>query len=134
MITTLKDVPKGTNGGLSVVGTLASVAGGAFIGLVFYIVGFVCVLNSTNILQWPLVPFGALMGFTGSMVDSLLGATFQESWVDDKTGMIVKPSKVQMMPSFRKISGSDVLSNEQVNLVSATFTSIFAGLLGAFIF
>jgi len=134
MITTMKDVPKGTNGGLSVVGTLASVAGGAFIGLVFYIVGLACVQISTDTLQWPLVPLGALMGFTGSMIDSLLGATLQESWVDDKTGMIVKPSKVQMKPSFRKIAGSNILSNEQVNLVSATVTSVVAGLLGAFIF
>ena len=79
LVTTMREVPVGTNGGVSAVGTGASVAGGLLIGLVFYSLGLA--LAPTPIAgapppaaQWPLVPLGAAAGFFGSMVDSLLGA------------------------------------------------------------
>eukprot|EP01132_Coremiostelium_polycephalum_P008396 gene8396-10312_t len=37
LITTMKRVPKGTNGGISSLGMMASIAGGTFIGLVYYL-------------------------------------------------------------------------------------------------
>jgi uncharacterized protein (TIGR00297 family) len=72
-ILTGKRVPPGTSGGISGVGTLASLSGAAFIAL--WAVAF----------GWPprVARFVFLGGIVGSLVDSLLGATLQaRRWCD----------------------------------------------------
>eukprot|EP00291_Cryptomonas_curvata_P019446 CAMPEP_0172167788 /NCGR_PEP_ID=MMETSP1050-20130122/9770_1 /TAXON_ID=233186 /ORGANISM="Cryptomonas curvata, Strain CCAP979/52" /LENGTH=166 /DNA_ID=CAMNT_0012838625 /DNA_START=147 /DNA_END=644 /DNA_ORIENTATION=+ len=75
LITTLKPVPSGTNGGISIIGTLASAAGGAAIGLVFSLASSGLWDPSRTIL------LGCAGGFGGSMIDSLLGAVLQFSGI-----------------------------------------------------
>ncbi|OQS03816.1 hypothetical protein THRCLA_03892 [Thraustotheca clavata] len=121
-------VPTGTNGGISCVGTLASAAGGAFIGLLFYVYG-VIFLPSTSVPQWPSITFGLVSGLFGSFLDSLLGATIQATWYDDTTKKIApRPLKTQPF-TYRHVCGYDVLTNEQVNLVSVALTTIISGYL-----
>ena len=76
----LKEVPPGTNGGVSLLGTVASLTGGIFIALTYYIISFVMIrlgyIASTS-AQWPVFVLGAWSGLVGSLVDSLLGATLQ---------------------------------------------------------
>jgi uncharacterized protein (TIGR00297 family) len=68
MITNLKMVvEKGTSGGISLIGTLASLAGSALIA-------FLASLLTGN---WSLFPFVTLAGLAGSLFDSLLGGTVQ---------------------------------------------------------
>ncbi len=68
MITNLtKVVEKGTSGGISLVGTLASLAGSALIA-------FLASLLTGNWLLFPLV---TLSGLAGSLFDSFLGGTVQ---------------------------------------------------------
>ncbi|MCP5101261.1 MAG: DUF92 domain-containing protein, partial [Chloroflexi bacterium] len=70
LITTGKVVEVGTSGGVSVLGTAVSFAGGLLIGL------------SAGLLSGQLIFGSALMGavggLTGSLCDSLLGATVQQ--------------------------------------------------------
>ena len=68
MITNLtKAVEKGTSGGISLVGTLASLTGSALIA-------FLASLLTGN---WSLFPLITLSGLAGSLFDSLLGGTVQ---------------------------------------------------------
>ena len=72
----------GTNGGVSIAGTIASAVGGLVVGLAYYIA--LCLLveagpTHKTIPQWPLLLVGTIAGVLGSMIDSFLGAVFQYS-------------------------------------------------------
>ena len=80
MITDLtKVVEKGTSGGISLIGTLASLAGAGLIGIL------AAILSPTDhwSLNTDIVPVGGywllitVSGLTGSLFDSFLGATVQ---------------------------------------------------------
>ena len=126
-------VPAGTNGGVTWAGTLASLAGGLLIGLVFWLLGVG--LQPSEIdrhagslpAQWPLILLGAAAGVVGSTIDSLLGATLQYSgWCEKKKLVVEKPT-----PTTRHISGRDVLDNHQVNFVAAAATSALGALVAS---
>ena len=71
-IVTFKPLPAGTSGGVTVPGTLASIAGAAFIAGVSYFIGVGGA--STGVF---------VGGALGSLADSLIGATVQERrWCD----------------------------------------------------
>jgi len=71
-IVSLKPLPPGTSGAVTVSGTLASIAGAAFITGVAYL---------TGTTSAPVAVFGG--GVVGSLADSFVGATVQERrWCD----------------------------------------------------
>ena len=120
LITSMKRVPKGTNGGVSTYGLLVSALGGLVIGMAFYIplslVGY-----DSGIAQWaPLLITGVFSGLFGSITDSLLGATLQFSGVNTKTGRIVE----EMAPDVKHINGYQILDNNCVNLLSNIITAM----------
>ena len=124
LITSWKKVPRGTNGGVTVGGFIFSFLGGALIG-VFHFVTTYYFVESQQLEaappQWPLIIAGALAGFFGSVLDSILGATLQYSGIDEKTGVVVERSG----KGIRHLSGIRFLDNHCVNLIS----SITIGLL-----
>lgn len=61
-------VPPGTNGGVSALGSVASLAGAALTAALAHLI---------IPLDWTLVVPVALLGFGGSILDSLLGATWE---------------------------------------------------------
>ncbi|KAI5745396.1 hypothetical protein M8J76_010698 [Diaphorina citri] len=82
LITSLKKVPRGTNGGVSLVGLLVSFIGGVVVGVAYYatlryLVDASWLLTSPS--QWPVIPICGFGGLAGSIIDSLLGATVQYS-------------------------------------------------------
>lgn len=135
LVTTGRRVPPGTNGGVSAVGTAASVAGGLLIGVVFFALGaaFDAPLPAGAPApppQWPLVPLGAVAGFVGSMVDSLLGATVQYSaWCERKRLVVEAPSA-----TARHIAGYDLLDNHQVNFLAAAATAALGAVVAPRVF
>lgn len=68
---------------------------------------------------------GAICGFIGSLVDSLVGGVLQASWYCPERKTIVKRPSIEDVDSgaVRLISGSNVLSNEQVNVLSVSKAS-----------
>ncbi|RPD55335.1 hypothetical protein L226DRAFT_538176 [Lentinus tigrinus ALCF2SS1-7] len=132
LITTLKPVPPGTNGGMSVMGTVSSLAGGLFMGLT---IAVSLIWQSTACrAQWidivsSLALWGTLAGGLGSLLDSLLGATLQCTRYLNSTHRIVTDEGGAPAPGadVKVISGLDILTNNQVNLVSSIATALLLG-------
>lgn len=120
LITTLAPVLRGTNGGVSVPGLVASAAGGALIGVVYYTTSMVLITGAYSSMEWVIIPVGLFAGLFGSLVDSLLGATLQFSGHNPKTGRIAHSPG----PHIKHITGWDVLSNNTVNLLSSLITAV----------
>ncbi|MCO5566024.1 hypothetical protein L7F22_019699 [Adiantum nelumboides] len=132
-----KIVPPGTNGGLSVQGTLGSLLGGAFIGSVaglsiIFKDNKACYVNSSDILI-KTVFLGGLGGIAGSGIDSLLGATLQRTWYNTKTKQVLLgrlPAASKKQDDWQIITGFDVLSNNSVNFISSGLTAFLIAYFG----
>ena len=77
----------------------------------------------------------------GSFIDSILGATLQQTYYDNETKLVYHSTNTTAgrgrpkSTSLVLISGYNVLNNEQVNFVSLIITTIFAGwIVGPIIF
>ena len=130
LITTLKKVPIGTNGAISLIGTVASIFGGLLIGIVYYLT-----LTAINLVggfagrfpaQWPLILLGCFAGFFGSILDSILGATLQFSGFCERQRKVVS----QPSPTVKHICGRKILSNDLVNLISSSLSGIVTSYIG----
>ena len=123
-----RTVPAGTNGGMSSVGTLASLAGGIFIGAGFAVQGYVA-------MGFPWQPgfivLGGLGGLGGSLIDSLMGATVQATFYDRERKMVVPHSGSK---GAEHICGFDIFTGEQVNLLSVALTTVLCGYYGRYVF
>lgn len=115
LITTGKRVPKGTNGGVSIIGLVASIAAGFAIGaslsLSFLIVTSHCALRDLLLVVF----LGTISGLFGSLLDSFIGATAQYSGYNDKIKKVVSSPG----PNTKHITGVNVFSNNTVNLISS---------------
>jgi len=133
-----KSVPPGTNGGMSLVGTMASAAGGTLMGIIhglFVPGGIASILPFISSSITPsqfareivILSFvGFMGGLGGSLIDSFLGATIQATYYDDETKRIAKRGDGY---ATKQISGFGFLSNEMVNVVSTALSALIAALL-----
>jgi uncharacterized membrane protein len=127
LVTTLflAEVPHGTNGGMSWFGTGASVAGGAFIGFLFWAMSFL-ILDAQKRAQYPMILVGLICGFLGSLIDSLLGATVQATYYSRERKCIVKKPRSGSSNDVECVCGYDLLSNEAVNFFSILLTMLLS--------
>lgn len=133
----LRVVPPGTNGGVSFLGTAASCAGGLFVGVLASALGAATGCGA----GWEVLPaVGASCGFIGSMVDSGLGATLQETvFVPGSEGgkggrIVALDSSAEETAAARRAGhtlGIPVLSNNAVNFVSVALSTLLAAAFGA---
>ena len=115
LVTTLRPVRKGTNGAVSGLGLAASLGGGLFIGLVFFLAAAAC-----GCPQPLVVPLAAGFGLLGSLIDSVVGATLQYSGYCWDSQKVVQHPGVNVTP----ITGRPLLTNNGVNLVSASLSAV----------
>lgn len=79
---------------------------------------------------WKIILVGVFGGLFGSLVDSLLGATLQFSGYNQLRDKVVNyPGE-----GVHKISGTHILTNNQVNVVSASITAAVTALMCVVLF
>ncbi|KAJ2703631.1 hypothetical protein H4218_000097 [Coemansia sp. IMI 209128] len=138
LITTLKQVPPGTNGGVSKLGMLASFAGGALIGLTADVAMWVQYFGAYKSGALPRIPYnmlGSVFGMLGSLIDSLLGATVQASYaVNKRIASDISANELSQVKGAVLVAGRDVLSNNMVNVVASVSTMAIAIILQTVVF
>ncbi|KAI7899387.1 integral membrane protein DUF92-domain-containing protein [Cokeromyces recurvatus] len=131
LITRMKKVPPGTNGGVSGLGLAASLAGGALVGLSG---AFTLALEQPcHGFAWELIVLGSFAGLGGSLIDSLLGATVQQSLYSEDRKKIV-PEKVKEDENIKVISGIPLLDNHQVNILSSFIMTFICGWIAFYLY
>lgn len=106
-ITNLAPAEPGESGAISLLGTLAALLGAALLGA---FAGY----------AWLAV---TLAGFIGALADSVLGATLQAQWRDEKTG------RWSEIPQGKPARGVSWLRNDAVNILATLIGAVTAYLL-----
>lgn len=123
LITTGKRVPPGTSGGVSALGMLATVAGALFIGLISWALISVDPSSCGRSDYCWILLVALLGGVTGSLFDSLLGATVQSTyyceWCQKETERVVHTCGHET----KLVKGWKWLSNDWVNFLSSLMGS-----------
>lgn len=124
LITSMKRVTPGTNGGVSVLGTLAALVGGFTLGCVSCIL---LLLDPTNDIHWyEILAISTISALLGTTLDSILGSMFQATYRNETSNKIYNspgPGCVQVTSSIA------LFSNNQVNLISSCLTAIIISLI-----
>ncbi len=128
LITTGREVEPGTSGGISVVGTGASAVGALLIGIIFY--ALLVAERWPASTTWWVIIASTIGGLSGSLIDSLMGATVQTIYTypdgretERRVARDGRPTKY--------LRGWPWLNNDLVNLISSVAGSLIAVVLGA---
>ena len=125
MITNLKKrVEKGTSGGISLWGTLASLLGAGLIALLAVLLS---PTETVNTVPWLLLPLITCAGLAGSLFDSLLGGTVQAMYycpADQKE--TEKHPRHTCGTETVHIRGWEWLNNDWVNFACGAFGVLIA--------
>jgi uncharacterized protein (TIGR00297 family) len=122
LVTTGKIVTPGTSGGITLLGTSATLAGGLLIGITVYLLRIIFGLidgNSSNWQSFWIILAGLVGGFAGSLFDSLLGATVQAMYRNPETGKETekKIARSGVKNVFER--GWRFMDNDLVNFISS---------------
>lgn len=122
LITTGRVVEVGTSGGVSLLGTAVSLAGGLLIGVFG-------ALAQRRRRTLPLILSAGVAGLSGSLFDSLLGATVQRIYYCDTCQKETERKLHKCGQPTRPLRGWFWLNNDLVNLLA----SVVGGLVALFL-
>ena len=114
LITTLAPVPPGTSGGVTLLGFVASTLGA------LWVAGLGALMGTISIGAVPLV---TAVGFTGSLVDSVVGALFQCGYRCTSCGAVGESPVLCDDGPPELVKGLPWVTNEAVNLFMTAFAA-----------
>ncbi|WP_167792060.1 DUF92 domain-containing protein [Soehngenia longivitae] len=120
-IITFKPVPKGISGGISSLGLFASFLGAAFISVLTF--GFSFIIYKDLVMSMYFMLICMILGFLGSIIDSVLGATVQAQYLDNQTNNLTE-KKITQNGNAQLVRGIRIVDNNMVNFLSNLITSI----------
>lgn len=132
LITTGEEVVPGTSGGVTRLGIWASLAGALLIGAMAAALSQVQSLLSSGVwsLQAASYPIVAVVGgLTGSLFDSLLGATMQGIYYCDWCGRETERAIHRCGRVARPVRGWGWVNNDVVNVLASALGGLVAALL-----
>ncbi|XP_061085112.1 transmembrane protein 19-like [Conger conger] len=116
LVTSWKEVPVGTHGGVTPMGLAASFLGGMTLGAAYFITQLLLASDLSQAApQWPVVLYGGVAGLAGSLLRSYLGARAQYSGYEVKTGEVVSHET----RTSKRISGKPILEDNTASLFSS---------------
>ena len=119
-ILTLRPVASGLSGGVSLIGTLASVLGSFSVAILAYALlpgdDFLC-----GLFLVPIVPVVAAAGVIGSILDSIIGATLQVKYRTTDGRIVERPE-----PGAERIRGLSFVTNDVTNILSTIWAGCIA--------
>ena len=122
-ILTFTKVPKGLSGGISALGT-----GAAFLSCVLYGLFAISCWPSVSL---PLALAAVLSAFAGVMLDSILGATVQAHYYDEKEDSFTEHSRDREGNALKLARGIRFFDNDMVNLASNVVSFLLCMSLGS---
>lgn len=115
----MKKTVSGLSGGMSVVGTVASLFGATVIATVAY---------AFDVINFELFVMVSLCAFLGAIFDSFLGSLLQIKYKCSVCGALTE-REVHCNKKTEKYSGFEFFDNDIVNLFSGLFSAILAAVL-----
>ena len=134
LLSSFKRVPKGTSGGVSLVGTLASLMGAALVAGVAVLTQSIGWAPHISQPLGDVFLFITIGGMVGSLVDSVLGATLQASYFCPQCDLQTeKTPRHSCGTETTYLRGISWLNNDWVN-AACTLSAGIIGMLLAFLF
>ncbi|HZQ10187.1 MAG TPA: DUF92 domain-containing protein [Anaerolineae bacterium] len=144
LITSGRVVPAGTSGGISLLGTVTALLGGAFIGAVVILGAWIASLFHQVSLPFnaldpilgkaaPIILIASGSGLGGALFDSLLGATVQGVYFCEYDEVQTEKKIHTCGRATRLVRGWRWLDNDIVNFTASVFGSLIATLLANFV-
>ncbi|WP_188540731.1 DUF92 domain-containing protein [Paenibacillus segetis] len=129
-VITWERVPAGTSGGVSLLGSLAALAGAIMIGgAAWILLKWTGSSVATSLFLWKWVIIGGVSGIVGAFADSFLGGTLQSMNRCVVCGKSVEVSTHCDRDTVHE-RGLAWLNNDMVNLISSLATGCIAWALG----
>ncbi len=132
LITSGRFIQPGVSGGVTVAGLAASLAGGAFMGLMIF--GLIQAASLITSGQWFLQDWFLLLvlpfaGFVGSLIDSFLGATLQRLYYCERCQTATEHAVHSCGHPTRIVRGFSWMNNDAVNFLATSAGALTAILI-----
>ena len=133
LVTTGAAVPAGTSGGITLLGSIAAMAGALFMGAMAALLSLFPLDGSASDFAFTAPASALLGGSAGSFANSFLGATVQASYYCPACGKPTE-SKVHRCGTRARLVGGVVwVNNDMVNLAATAIGAVVGGVV-AFVF
>lgn len=129
LVTNGKIVPPGTNGAVSLLGSMAALVGGLFIGTIAFLLAQFGAVPMLDIAPFLLPMIAGVSGLAGAFADSFLGATVQKVYYCPTCQTETERALHSCGTATQPLRGWGWMDNDMVNFLSSVIGSLVAAWL-----